>query len=117
MSAVKHTVRRRERYRAKVKGIKIPAQQGRGKADARAARRVNLECAVAQKKGSGKAMREFESLGLAELAGKLAEARKELFNLRFKQATGQLESTAALSALRKRIARILTLMTQKEVGA
>jgi large subunit ribosomal protein L29 len=78
---------------------------------------MNIEIAVACKKGSGRAMREFESLGLAELADKLADARKELFNLRFKHAIGQLESFTVLPALRKRIARICTLMTQKEVGA
>jgi large subunit ribosomal protein L29 len=118
MSAVKGKPRRLERYRAKIKTKTVQEFPGKGKRDARAARKVNIETAVARKKISGKAMREFESLGLDELKTKLADARKELFNLRFKHATGQLESVASLSSTRKTIARILTLMTQKkEVGA
>jgi large subunit ribosomal protein L29 len=117
MSMVKRRARRLERFRAKVKTKSVPELPGRGKAEVRMARKVNMETAAARKKISGKAMREFESLGVVSLREKLAEARKELFNLRFKHATAQLESVAALSALRKRIARILTLITQKEVGA
>lgn len=117
MSAVKRKVRRLERFRAKIKTKTVQEISGKGKRDARAARKVNIETAIAQKKVSGKAMREFENLGLDDLRSKLAEARKELFNLRFKQATGQLESAASLSSTRKTIARILTLITQKEVGA
>jgi large subunit ribosomal protein L29 len=117
MSAVKGKVRRLERYRAKIKTKTVQELPGKGKRDARAARKVNIETAVARKKVSGKAMREFESLGVADLKIKLADARKELFNLRFKHATGQLESAASLSSTRKTIARILTLISQKEVGA
>lgn len=117
MSAVKGTVRRLERYRAKIKTKAVSELPGKGKRDARAARKVNIETAIARTKVSGKAMREFASLGLEELKSKLADARKELFNLRFKHATGQLESVASLSSTRKTIARILTLITQKEVGA
>jgi len=117
MSAVKRKVRRLERYRARIKTKTVPEISGKGKRDALAARKVNIETALTQKKVSGKAMREFESLGLAELKTKLADARKELFNLRFKHATGQLDSVASLSSTRKTIARILTLITQKEVGA
>ena len=117
MSAVKGKVRRLERYRAKIKTKIVQELPGKGKRDARAARKVNIETAIARKKVSGKAMREFESLGLDELKTKLADTRKELFNLRFKHATGQLESVASLSSTRKTIARILTLITQKEVGA
>ena len=117
MSAVKRKVRRFERYRAKIKTKTVQELPGKGKRDARAARKVNIETAIARKKVSGKAMREFESLGLEELKIKLADARKELFNLRFRHATGQLESVASLSSTRKIIARILTLITQKEVVA
>ena len=117
MSAVKRKVRRLERYRAKIKAKTIPEISGKGKREARVARKVNIETAVARKKASGKAMRELEGLGLEELKTKLAETRKELFNLRFKHATGQLESVASLSSTRKSIARLLTLITQKEVVA
>ena len=117
MSMVKRKARRLERFLAKIKTKSIPELPGKGKAEARAVRKVKIETAAARKKISGKAMREFESLGVVPLKEKLAEARKELFNLRFKHATAQLEGVAALSALRKRIARILTLITQKEVGA
>jgi large subunit ribosomal protein L29 len=117
MSAVKRKPRRLERYRAKIKTKTVQEIPGKGKRDARAARKVNIEMAVARKKVTGKAMREFESLGLEELKVKLADARKELFNQRFKHAAGQLESVALLPSTRKTIARILTLITQKEVGA
>ena len=116
MSAVKRKVRRLERYRAKVKGKRIPESQGRGKADLRVAKAVNIKAALALKKTSGKLAREFDNLALAALKDKLEETRKELFNLRFKHATRQLESTAAISVAKRRIARILTLIKQKEVG-
>ena len=117
MSSVKRKVRRLERYRAKVQTKSIPELPGKGKAEARAARKVNIETALARKKVSGKAVREFESSSIDELKTQLGEARKELFNRRFKHATGQLESVASLPAMRRRIARILTLIKQKEVGA
>ena len=51
-----------------------------------------------------------------ELDGKLAEAKIELFNLRFQAATGQLESHGRLNAVRKDIARIYTVMRERELG-
>jgi large subunit ribosomal protein L29 len=51
-----------------------------------------------------------------ELASKLAEAKEELFNLRFQGATGQLESHGRLRAVRKEIARIYTVMRERELG-
>jgi large subunit ribosomal protein L29 len=51
-----------------------------------------------------------------ELAAKLAEAKEELFNLRFQGATGQLESHGRLRAVRKEIARIYTVMRERELG-
>jgi len=56
--------------------------------------------------------------GLAddELVGKLREAKEELFNLRFQAATGQLENHGRLKAVRKDIARIYTLMRERELG-
>ena len=51
-----------------------------------------------------------------ELSSKLAEAKEELFNLRFQGATGQLESHGRLKAVRKEIARIYTVMRERELG-
>jgi large subunit ribosomal protein L29 len=51
-----------------------------------------------------------------ELSSKLAEAKEELFNLRFQSATGQLESHGRLRAVRKEIARIYTVLRERELG-
>ena len=51
-----------------------------------------------------------------ELEVKLAEAKIELFNLRFQAATGQLESHGRLRAVRKEIARIYTVKRERELG-
>jgi large subunit ribosomal protein L29 len=51
-----------------------------------------------------------------ELDSKLAEAKLELFNLRFQAATGQLESHGRLRAVRKEIARIYTVKRERELG-
>jgi large subunit ribosomal protein L29 len=51
-----------------------------------------------------------------ELQSKLAQAKEELFNLRFQGATGQLESHGRLRAVRKEIARIYTVMRERELG-
>ena len=51
-----------------------------------------------------------------ELNVKLAEAKAELFNLRFQAATGQLESHGRLHAVRKEIARIYTVKRERELG-
>jgi len=51
-----------------------------------------------------------------ELDGKLAEAKIELFNLRFQAATGQLESHGRLREVRKEIARIYTVKRERELG-
>ena len=51
-----------------------------------------------------------------ELDIKLAEAKTELFNLRFQAATGQLESHGRLRAVRKEIARIYTVKRERELG-
>jgi large subunit ribosomal protein L29 len=47
-----------------------------------------------------------------ELKEQLVEAKKELFNLRFQNATNQLENTARIREVRKNIARIQTVITQ-----
>lgn len=51
-----------------------------------------------------------------ELNEKLREAKEELFNLRFQAATGQLESHGRLTAVRKEIARIYTVLRERELG-
>ena len=51
-----------------------------------------------------------------ELDTKLADAKIELFNLRFQAATGQLESHGRLRAVRKEIARIYTVKRERELG-
>jgi large subunit ribosomal protein L29 len=50
------------------------------------------------------------------LNAELAKAKQELFNLRFQQATGQLESHGRLRAVRRDIARIYTIMRERELG-
>jgi large subunit ribosomal protein L29 len=59
---------------------------------------------------------ELRSLEDDELATKLGEAKEELFNLRFQAATGQLESHGRLKAVRKDIARIYTVLRERELG-
>ncbi|MET7277639.1 50S ribosomal protein L29 [Kribbella sp. NPDC005582] len=59
---------------------------------------------------------ELRNLGRDELLSKLAEAKEELFNLRFQAATGQLESHGRLRAVRKDIARIYTVLTERALG-
>jgi large subunit ribosomal protein L29 len=58
----------------------------------------------------------MRSLQDDELVTKLREAKEELFNLRFQAATGQLESHGRLKAVRKDIARIYTIMRERELG-
>ena len=51
-----------------------------------------------------------------ELATKLKEAKEELFNLRFQAATGQLETHGRLREVKREIARIYTVMRERELG-
>ncbi len=51
-----------------------------------------------------------------QLVTKLREAKEELFNLRFQAATGQLESHGRLHGVRREIARIYTVMRERELG-
>jgi large subunit ribosomal protein L29 len=52
-----------------------------------------------------------------ELVEKLAEAKEELFNLRFQLVTGQLDNPMRIKQVRKHVARILTLMRENELEA
>jgi large subunit ribosomal protein L29 len=60
---------------------------------------------------------ELRGLGDAELVGRLAEARRELFNLRFQLATGQLDNTSRLGEVKKDIARLSTFLREREITA
>lgn len=51
-----------------------------------------------------------------ELLNKVEEYKKELFGLRFQHATGQLENTARIKAVRKNIARIKTIIRERELN-
>ena len=53
----------------------------------------------------------------AELAQELTDAKKELFNLRFQNATNQLDNTARIKEVRRNIARIQTVITEKAKAA
>ena len=59
---------------------------------------------------------QLRSLENDALADALSAAKKELFNLRFQSATGQLESHGRLRAVRKDIARIYTEMNERKLG-
>ena len=59
---------------------------------------------------------EIRAFGDAELQKKLEEAHQELFNLRFKLATKQLVNHCELPRVKKRIARINTIITERELG-
>jgi large subunit ribosomal protein L29 len=52
-----------------------------------------------------------------QLFDQLDEAKKELFNLRFQFATGQLESSARMTLLKRNIARIRTVLREREIAA
>ena len=56
---------------------------------------------------------ELRDLEVDELAQKVREARDELFNAKVKHATGQLEDSAKLGLMRRDVARIETVLTQK----
>ena len=59
---------------------------------------------------------ELRGLSRSELDTKVTELKEELFTLRFQAATGQLESHGRLRAVRKDIARIYTVLTERELG-
>ena len=59
---------------------------------------------------------EFRELHDDELETRLREAKEELFNLRFQMATGQLDNNRRLQVVRREIARIYTIMRERELG-
>lgn len=60
---------------------------------------------------------ELRDLGRTELDEKLDELKAELFNLRFQNATGQLDNPRRLGEVRKDIARVKTVRRERELGA
>ena len=65
---------------------------------------------------SGTKAHELDELNDVDLETKLREAKEELFNLRFQAATGQLESHGRLRTVKKDIARIYTVVRERELG-
>ena len=59
---------------------------------------------------------ELRGAGDEELVSRLREAKQELFNLRFQVATGQLDNNRRLQTVRRDIARIYTVMRERELG-
>lgn len=60
---------------------------------------------------------ELRSLGDAELLTRLTETKQELFNLRFQNVTGQLENSSRLPLVRREVARINTVLREREIAA
>ena len=63
---------------------------------------------------TNKYVEDLKAKSAAELAQDLVAAKKELFNLRFQNATNQLDNTGRIKEVRKNIARIQTIITEKE---
>ena len=66
---------------------------------------------------TNKYVEDLKAKSAAELAEELVAAKKELFNLRFQNATNQLDNTARIKEVRRNIARIQTVITQKAKAA
>jgi large subunit ribosomal protein L29 len=60
---------------------------------------------------------ELREADESELETRLAEAKQELFNLRFQIVTGQLDNSARIKTVRRDVARILTVLREKEIEA
>jgi large subunit ribosomal protein L29 len=65
---------------------------------------------------AGTAAAELRELSDEELVARLREAKAELFNLRVQAATGQLDNHGRLKVVRREIARIYTIMRERELG-
>ncbi|HVY88361.1 MAG TPA: 50S ribosomal protein L29 [Hyphomonadaceae bacterium] len=72
---------------------------------------------AAKKKTRGKAIEDFRRATPDQLRDQLTELRKEQFNLRFQKATGQLEKTSRVRQVRRDIARIETILSEKSKAA
>ena len=62
---------------------------------------------------TNKYVEDLQAKSVTELADELTAAKKELFNLRFQNATNQLDNTSRIKEVRKNIARIQTVITEK----
>jgi large subunit ribosomal protein L29 len=62
-------------------------------------------------------LKELQELDLASLVEELQVTKQEALNLRFRHATGQLDTTSELGKVRRQIARINTLIRQREIAA
>ncbi len=60
-------------------------------------------------------IKDIRELSNKDLEGKIRDAKKELFNLRMKQATGTLEKPSKIKELRKDVARMKTVMREREI--
>lgn len=65
---------------------------------------------------TGTPAHQFRELTDDELKARLAEAKEELFNLRFQKATGQLTNNQRLGVVKRDIARIYTVLRERELG-
>ena len=65
---------------------------------------------------AGTAAEELRELSTEELKNRLRESKAELFNLRVQSATGQLDNNRRLQIIRRDIARIYTIMRERELG-
>ena len=59
---------------------------------------------------------ELRSMDVGELEGRLAEAKQELFNLRFQVVTGQLDNNARISQVKRDVARMNTVLREREIA-
>lgn len=60
--------------------------------------------------------KEIRQMSVNELDGRLLELKTELFNLRFQLATGQLDNPLSIKLVRKDIARVKTILKERELG-
>ena len=58
---------------------------------------------------------DIRKLSTEEINKKIAESKEELFNLRMKQATGNLENPSRIKELRKTVARLKTILKEREI--
>ena len=61
--------------------------------------------------------KELHEMTVEELNTKLKQLKEELFNLRFRHAIGQLENPASLKTCKKDIAKIMTILREREIAA
>ena len=66
---------------------------------------------------TSKYLEELKTQSVADLNAQLVDAKKELFNLRFQNATNQLDNTSRIKEVRKNIARIQTVITEQANAA